>query len=77
MVAFPAATPVTTPDAAFTEATATLLLLQVPPLLPLVLNVVAKPAQTVDEPLTVPGLGKALTVIFVETVEVAHADVTV
>ena len=76
MVAFPDATPVTTPDDGLTDATEALLLLQVPPVLPLVAKVVDKPAQTVDAPLTVPGLGRAFTVIFTETEEVAHADVT-
>jgi hypothetical protein len=37
---------------------------------------VDKPAQTVEEPVTMPALGNALTVILVETEEVAQADVT-
>ena len=67
MVAVPAATPVTTPVPEFTVATAVLLLLQLPPLVPLLVNVVVDPAQTVEEPLIVPAFGAAFTVInFVE-----------
>ena len=62
-MAEPPLTPVTTPDDAFTVAIAVLLLLQDPPLLPLLVNVVVDPAQTVAAPLTVPAFAAALTVI--------------
>ena len=63
MVAEPAATPVTTPVAEFTVAAAVLLLLQVPPVLPLLVNAVLAPAQTVEAPFTIPAFGSGLTVI--------------
>ena len=67
MVAVPAATPVTTPVAAFTEATDGVRLLQLPPLVPLLVNVAVEPTQTVEAPLTVPALASGFTVInFVE-----------
>ncbi len=76
MVALPAATAVTTPDAEFTDAAAGLLLLQVPPV-PVLVNVVDKPAHTVAAPLTTPAFGSALTVIIVDADEVAQSDVDV
>ena len=63
MVAFPGATPVTTPVSGSTVAAAVLLLLQVPPEVPLLVNVVDAPTQIEDEPLTVPAFGVGLTVI--------------
>ena len=62
MVALPAATPITTPVDEFTVATAVLLLLQLPPVLPLLVNVVARPAHTAVAPFIVPALAVALTV---------------
>ena len=62
MVAVPGATPVTTPVPEFTVATAVLLLLQLPPLVPLLVNVVVDPTQTVAAPLTVPAFGSGFTV---------------
>ena len=62
MVAFPAATAVTKPLLALTEAAAGLLLLQVPPTLPLLVKLVDKPVQTEDAPLTVPALASGFTV---------------
>jgi len=60
----PAATPVTTPVAALTVAAAVLLLLQVPPLLPLLVKAVVAPIQTDDvPPMAVPALGSGLTVM--------------
>ena len=58
----PAATPVTTPEPAFTVATVTSLLLQVPPVV-LLVNDVDNPLQIVDDPLTVipPGTGFTVT----------------
>jgi hypothetical protein len=76
IIAFPADTPLTTPDAAFTVATAVLLLLQLPPVFPLVLKVVDKPAQTDDAPVTVPAFGNGFTVIILLVVDVAQADET-
>ena len=70
MVADPAATPVTTPVPELTVATAVLLLLQVPPLLPLLVNVVVEPTQTVVAPLIVPAFAAAFTVIDLVTVVV-------
>lgn len=62
MVAFPAATAVTTPLVALTDAAAGLLLLQVPPTLPLLVKLVDKPVHTVDAPVTVPALANGFTV---------------
>ena len=62
MVVFPAESAVTTPLAALTVATAGLLLLHVPPTLPLLVNVVDKPAHTVVAPLIVPALARGFTV---------------
>ena len=58
----PAPTAVTTPDVAFTIATAVLLLLQVPPALPVLLYVADWPIQSGDVPLTVPALAFGFTV---------------
>ena len=77
MIALPAATPVTRPVAAFTDAAAGLLLLQVPPPEPLLVNGVDKPAHTVEAPLTVPAFAIAFTVIVAEAEDVAQADVAV
>ena len=77
MVAFPAATPVTTPVDVFTVAAALLLLLQLPPSVPLLVNVVVEPAHTVEVPLTVPAFGRAFTLIFADSVAVPQPVVTV
>ena len=77
MVVFPAATAVTIPVDAFTVAAAVLLLLQVPPTLPLLVNGVDKPAHTDAAPLTVPAFGTAFTVTAAEAEELAHEVVTV
>ena len=77
IVADPAATPVTTPVAAFTVATRLLLLLQLPPAVPLLVNVVTEPAQSGDEPLTTPAFGRALMVILADEEEVPHVPLTV
>ena len=62
IVAVPEAIPLTTPPDV-TVATAVLLLLQVPEiLLPLMVNGVVEPMQTVDAPLIVPALGSIFTV---------------
>ena len=62
MVAVPGAIPVTTPEVGSTDAAA-LLLLQAPPLRPLLVNVVFAPIHTVAAPLTVPALASEFTVI--------------
>ena len=58
----PEATAVTSPVAASTVATAVLLLLHVPPVVPLLLKVAAEPTQSVDVPETVPADTLAFTV---------------
>ena len=62
IIADPALTAVTRPDAAFTVATAVLLLLHEPPALPLLVYVAVAPIQSGDVPLTVPALAFGLTV---------------
>jgi hypothetical protein len=62
MVADPALTAVTSPDTAFTEATAGLLLLQDPPASPVLLYVAVELIQSGEAPLTVPALAFGLTV---------------
>ena len=74
---FPAVTPVTTPVTAFTVATAVLLLLQLPPLIPVLVNGVDKPVQTDAAPLTVPALAIAFTVTARVAVEVPQPFDTV
>ena len=58
----PATIAVTTPLAELTDATKGLLLLHVPPTLPLLVNVVDKPAHTVVVPLIAPALASGFTV---------------
>ena len=62
IVAVPALIAVTSPDAAFTVATAVLLLLQLPPASPLLVYVVVAPIQSGVVPVTVPALALGLTV---------------
>jgi hypothetical protein len=69
IVAVPADTPVTKPVAAFTVATAMLLLLQEPPAVPLVVNAEVESLQMFWLPLSVPAFGAAVTI----TVRVAVA----
>jgi hypothetical protein len=59
----PATIPVTTPVAAFTGATVTLLLLHVPPVVAL-LNAVVKPTQTLSVPLIAAGNPLTVTTAF-------------
>jgi len=66
----PAVTPVTTPVTEFTIATDVLLLLQVPPDVPLLVNDVDAPIHMVAAPLTVPPVGIALTLITFVALEV-------
>jgi hypothetical protein len=58
----PAATAVTRPVDEFTVATEVLLLLQVPPSVPLLVNVAVWPMQSGEVPLTVPAVTLAFTV---------------
>ena len=58
------------PDAAFTDATAGLLLLQVPPVLPVLLSTVDRPVHIDPAPFMVPGLATGLTVTRCEAVAV-------
>lgn len=76
MVVLPAATPLTTPVAEFTEAAAGLLLLQIPPVVPLLVNVTDKPAHTAEAPFTTPAFGTGFTVTIVETELFAQSDDT-
>ena len=63
MVAVPAATPETTPEA-LTVATAVLLLDQLPPVNPLEIREVVAPAQIVVVPEIVPALGRGAVLTF-------------
>jgi hypothetical protein len=62
----PAETAVTSPDVAFTVATAGFVLLQVPPGSPLDVKVGAWPIQSGVNPLTIPAFAFGLTVTTVE-----------
>ena len=62
MVDVPLVTPLTKPEEGLTVAADILLLLQVPPLAPLVLSWLVAPVQNVVVPLMVPALGAGLTV---------------
>jgi hypothetical protein len=75
MDAVPGATPVTTP-APLTDATEVLLLLHTPPAAPSV-NVVVFPAHIVVDPLMVPALGAAFTVIVLEALTEPQLLITV
>ena len=76
MVVLPVAIPVTTPVIAFTDAAAGLLLLQLPPLVPLLVNVAFKPVHADGAPLTVPAFATGFTVISCVAVEVPQLLVT-
>jgi hypothetical protein len=77
MVALPAPTPVTTPVVEFTVATRLLLLLQLPPANPLLVNVVGEPAHIAGAPVTVPAFGRALMVILADDAELPQVPLTV
>ena len=70
----PAATPITKPLVGLMVATDGLLLFQVPPTLPLLVNVVAKPTHNEDAPLIVPALGIGFTVTRWVAVDVPHTS---
>jgi len=74
MVAVPAATPVTTPVEAFTVATPTALLDQLPPLT-VEANVVVPATQMLWFPLSVPAVGSVVTVTEREAVALAQLPV--
>ncbi len=76
MTAVPADTPATNPDDEPTVATAVLLLLHVPPIVPSV-NVVTPPMQMAEAPATGDTVGKSLTVTIAEAVAVPQGPVTV
>lgn len=67
MVAFPGATPVTTPVAEPTVAIDVALLVQVPPAM-LLLKLMVDATHTVEAPLMVPALGTGLTVTVADAV---------
>jgi hypothetical protein len=72
MIAVPAATPVTTPVEALTEAMPVLPDVHVPPLAPFEVNVVVAPVQIACVPLSVPALDVAVTVTVRVAVETGH-----
>ena len=76
MVAVPAATPVTTPVEAFTVATPTALLDQLPPLT-VEANVVVPATQMLCVPLRVPAEAGAVTVTVLVAVALAQPPVPV
>jgi len=76
MVAFPAATPVTTPVEAFTVATPVALLDQIPPLT-VEVNVVVSFTQMLCVPLRVPAEAGAVTVTVLVAVALAQPPVPV
>lgn len=76
MVTVPAATPVTTPVDAFTEAIVALPVVHRPPLTVLV-NVAVVPVHAVDGPLIVPALAPVVTVTFAVAVVLPQLLVTV
>ena len=74
----PALNALTTPDVAFTEATAGLLLLQDPPASPVLLYVAVWPIQSGEVPLTVPAFAFGSTVNEADALNGAlQPDVTV
>ena len=74
----PALNALTTPDVAFTDATARLLLLQLPPASPVLLYVADAPIQSGEVPLTVPAFAFGSTVKLADALNGAlHPDVTV
>lgn len=77
MVAVPAATPVTNPVTGSTDATEGLLLLQLPPPFPVLVNGIVDSAHKVAAPPTVPAFGNALIVISAVDVAVPHVLVTI
>lgn len=77
MVAEPADTPVTTPVVAFTVAAARLLLLQLPPPVPLLVNMAVRPSHNAAAPLTVPALGALPMVTTTDALTVPQAEVTI
>ena len=66
MLVVPALTAVTSPELAFTVATAVFELLQLPPAVPVVVYDAVAPIQSGDVPLTVPAVTLGLTVRFLD-----------
>lgn len=77
IVALPAAIAVTTPVTELTVAAAVLLLLQLPPPLPVLVNAVVEPTQMDAAPLTTPEFGRLLIVTFLEAVAIPQELETV
>ena len=77
MVADPAATPVTSPVTEFTVAAAVLLLVQLPPPVPLLVNMAVKAWHNVEAPLTVPAAGRSPTVTIADAFAAPQPEVTV
>ena len=71
MVTLPEATPLTTP-LLFTVAIELLLLLQLPPAVPVEVNVVLEPTHTDDAPFIVPALEDVLTVTDLVALDTLH-----
>ena len=74
MMAEPAVTPCTTPP--LTVATATLLLIQVPPAVPLEVSVMEAPVQTLARPEIVPAVAAVLIVSDLVATAVAQLEAT-
>ena len=77
MVALPTPTPVTTPVTGSTVAAAVLLLVQVPPPVPLLVNTAVAPWHITAVPLTVPAVGSEPTVTTADAVATPHTEDTV
>ena len=77
MVAEPADTAVTTPVTGLTVAAAVLLLLQLPPPVPLLVNIAVEPSHNIEVPLTTPAAGALPMFTSTEVLAVPHADVTI
>jgi hypothetical protein len=77
MVADPAPTPVTCPVTASTVAAAVLLLLQLPPPVPLLVNIAVEPTHNVAAPVTVPACGRSPTVTTADAIASPQPDETV
>ena len=76
-MAEPVATPVTNPVIGSTVAAAILLLLQLPPPVPLLVNMAVPPSHNIEDPLTVPPCGRLPTVTIDDALTVPQAEVTV
>ena len=77
IVVLPAETAVTIPVVGLTVAAEVLLLLQLPPLAPVLVNVVVDPVQRNVVPVIVPAFGSGFTVMLYVAVAVPQLVVTV